>query len=1069
MTQEVKDFVQQGQTRFSSRQIETPEFKKWFKASQVVDSEGNPLVVYHGTTHTFTKFTTKRGNPEGHYGKGFYFTNSIADVNNNYAGEGPDLTSRISSRAEEIVQEYEDNGKTITYEKALQKARKELVTHQGAVMPVYISIQNPVETGLGRHSTVLAKKDWYNEDGELTQDTPFVTGLFEAFEKAADNVDMYPPYDDFKSRLYQELEETDIIYADDFEKILRENITELNDDDIWISDIISDVYKNMGFDGIIQKNVVRTFRMMRGTDTNTIHYIVFDSTQIKSATGNKGTFNETNPDIRYSNRMIIPERGEERERGLSANIATNNNMHIDLQRAFGTNPLIYNQMKNKDTLDVANTRFAAITDYDQAYVDFLADIDSFDISDVPYGMLLANHFAGANDMNKAEGVVAALAERLTQAGRFAQASIILRDSGNPAFMIRTLKMQLKKLNVQGLKKYGANWKNIELLPAEEAALRASFIGAQVNQIRWDAALEAIHNRILSEMPVTLLEKLNAWRRMSMLTNFKTHIRNVMGNVVMLFNSKLKDVHATVLERLFVRDKTQWAHALLWKNDARRVAVVNQHWQKVKNDLQGVHKYEVGALTAFQREKRIFKTELLEKWNKGVVKALDMGDMPFMALAFKRALGMEMKVKNTYDVTEAMIINASNKAMEDTFKQLNQLSKWLKHIKQEGGMAGFLTEAAIPFERTPAAIAKLAFEYSPMGIVPAFVSLFRTGKDPSQTKKAVEQFAKALTGAELVALGLWLALLGLISGARDDTKKERELLKNLGGIQDFAINTPWGTYTYDWLQPAAVPVAIGATIGARIIKMNETGEAVDGAALLEAALAGSDTLFNLSMLRNIKDILGGSYESITESIANIPLDYLEQGHPTLLGAIARSVDPVRKNTRTGGFFENYFKGIAAKTPGLSQTVVPQVDIFGRDVLQNTVGGTKSDGYTAGNVAAQFLSPGYYLGKPQDPVDKELVRLYSALTDAKDKKDVLPTMAPKKVSYDNKTLELTAEEQVQFQRELGQLNYKGYKALINTTRYKDSADELKVIMVENLFDVHYRHVKQQFLLKNLQKLK
>lgn len=42
--------------RFSPAQHDTPEFKRWFGKSQVVDEQGQPLVVYHGTGHDFSKF-----------------------------------------------------------------------------------------------------------------------------------------------------------------------------------------------------------------------------------------------------------------------------------------------------------------------------------------------------------------------------------------------------------------------------------------------------------------------------------------------------------------------------------------------------------------------------------------------------------------------------------------------------------------------------------------------------------------------------------------------------------------------------------------------------------------------------------------------------------------------------------------------------------------------------------------------------------------------------------------------------------------------------------------------------
>lgn len=51
-------------------------FKKWFGKSVVKDSEGNPLVVYHGTNKKFEIFDTKKiGETNGRMeGAGFYFT-----------------------------------------------------------------------------------------------------------------------------------------------------------------------------------------------------------------------------------------------------------------------------------------------------------------------------------------------------------------------------------------------------------------------------------------------------------------------------------------------------------------------------------------------------------------------------------------------------------------------------------------------------------------------------------------------------------------------------------------------------------------------------------------------------------------------------------------------------------------------------------------------------------------------------------------------------------------------------------------------------------------------------------
>jgi hypothetical protein len=66
-----REFVQ-GKTTTS--QTTTPAFKKWFGNSKVVDAQGKPLVVYHGTGRSFSKFDPDRATFEGDY----YFAGSAA-------------------------------------------------------------------------------------------------------------------------------------------------------------------------------------------------------------------------------------------------------------------------------------------------------------------------------------------------------------------------------------------------------------------------------------------------------------------------------------------------------------------------------------------------------------------------------------------------------------------------------------------------------------------------------------------------------------------------------------------------------------------------------------------------------------------------------------------------------------------------------------------------------------------------------------------------------------------------------------------------------------------------------
>ncbi|HOV59000.1 MAG TPA: hypothetical protein PLN91_14070, partial [Rhodanobacteraceae bacterium] len=67
--------------RHSQRQTDTPAFKAWFGDSKVVDADGKPLVVYHGTSADVTTFSDKmrRGGDVSKLDKaGIYFTTDAA-------------------------------------------------------------------------------------------------------------------------------------------------------------------------------------------------------------------------------------------------------------------------------------------------------------------------------------------------------------------------------------------------------------------------------------------------------------------------------------------------------------------------------------------------------------------------------------------------------------------------------------------------------------------------------------------------------------------------------------------------------------------------------------------------------------------------------------------------------------------------------------------------------------------------------------------------------------------------------------------------------------------------------
>jgi hypothetical protein len=297
---------------------ENKSFQRWFGRSKVIDGAGNPLVVYHGTTHDFDTFQPDFGNPENFYGVGYYFTSSQTDTEN-YAGVGPDLTSRIDHEAENLVSEWDSNDEIdygvvppdwviggwedldddqkreayqdmdwdVKLEIARAEVKKKLVgEHGGAVMPCYLRIVKPV---------IVARRGgtYFNVGSDRNGD--YTGKLFEAVERTM----MYTGVDPYK--FWSEVAEGayDGFTAYEFEQAARRSESMMDDDILnegGPGPIIANIYRHMGFDGIIMENPADEFSNMH-MERDTRHYIVWQSNQIKSASGNTGKYDKKNPSI----------------------------------------------------------------------------------------------------------------------------------------------------------------------------------------------------------------------------------------------------------------------------------------------------------------------------------------------------------------------------------------------------------------------------------------------------------------------------------------------------------------------------------------------------------------------------------------------------------------------------------------------------------------------------------------------------------------------------------------------------------------------------------------------------
>jgi len=117
----------------STDQTDTPQFKKWFKDSKVVDESGKPLVVYHGTGADFDIFDTRpRG--RGLFVDGAYFTRDESRVDNEY-NYGRKVAAYLSIKNPYYYNQYnvyDENGRQIPVDE--QRAWMESQGYDGAII-----------------------------------------------------------------------------------------------------------------------------------------------------------------------------------------------------------------------------------------------------------------------------------------------------------------------------------------------------------------------------------------------------------------------------------------------------------------------------------------------------------------------------------------------------------------------------------------------------------------------------------------------------------------------------------------------------------------------------------------------------------------------------------------------------------------------------------------------------------------------------------------------------------------------------------------------------------------------
>lgn len=585
-------------------------------------------------------------------------------------------------------------------------------------------------------------------------------------------------------------------------------------------------------------------------------------------------------------------------------------------------------------------------------------------------------------------------------------------------------------------------------------LAADYLLAETEEARAEA-WNAIVQDLADQMPPTLLERWDAWRYLSMLTNPTTHLRNIAGNFVFgQLQRRMKNLLGTGLEHAFVRDRGQRTKSVLTRRDRGLREFARQQYEQDQSAAMGQRKYQEGSGGAIEQEIRAHRNILpgpLQWVSDRNSAALDREDLFFNRPVYVDSFAQALKAKGVTaeeaaSGQKAELVNearayAVKEARKATFRDANAFSEWVSSIGRSGDKSNFFSnmssaaaDIALPFRRTPANVLVRGVEYSPAGLVKALTyDAVQVRQGKMTAEEMIDHLASGLTGSGVFALGAFLAAQGLLHLRPGGDDRERNFLKDMG-FQDFALQIGDHSYTLGWLSPSAMALFAGAAM------KEASGEENTGGleAFLSAMMGVTDSLLETSMLSSVNELLEGIGYAESKPwyiLSSILMDFLSQGVPTVVGRTASFLDSnVRAAYVPGGKTEQaedigfFLQGIQRKMPVARNAMQPKIDLWGREV---------SNGDAGERFLESFLSPGYYSRLSDDALTKELRRL----SEATGSSGVYPGKVPKSFMVGDVTKYLTAEEYTQYARQAGQARRKVVEQLMNSEGYQKLSDEGK----------------------------
>lgn len=771
---------------------------------------------------------------------------------------------------------------------------------------------------------------------------------------------------------------------------------------------IVDALKSQGFDGVKYKNTVEG-----GGEES---WIAFDPAQIKSAIGNRGTFDPIDPNILFSRATTGENVGgetdvqpEPNKKGPSmqteaekvrARVTEVGGKQTAFERKRGV-------MTNEESAKLAEltgipgqilTQKLGDTYNVEELINAATDIRStWNVGRGQLKAILDRHARGqatATDMAYAQEIVTRMAATGAQffgvrgeAGRALQIFRTTKDA--------TAKARIMTETVKGIASEQDLVDAITALTAVEEPGKAAEAAAKLYQ-------------------ATTSDKLLEWYYMCLLSGIPTHVVNLVSTgmqgvvqevdnlVAAGIGAVLRSEDAITFAEIKARAGAIGKGTMLGLKEASRVFMEfeNKNFREYgPNKLEGQGKRAIAG----------FKGKVIRL----PMRMLSAEDAFWKATLYTMGMAQEAsRLSAKTGIDEAKILANPNREMQDNaWKQATQgtfteeggsITKSIQRFRKEHPSLALI----IPFVQTPGNIIKTAIRHSP--IAPVFMEVRADMKAGGQARDLAT--ARMAVGSSIMTMAYMLAMAGLITGQPPEDPNERRLWY-MQGKQPYAVKIGDRWVSFSRLEPFGMLVGGAADFHDILNKVSS-----DEAETIWAALVSSiaKNLTSKTYLRGISDFINMMTEPERYAETYFQRFISTVMVPTGIAYTAKALDDRRRQVNSLG------DAVKSRLPGLRETLPEMLDIKGDPMME------------VGSGLYRMVSPAYLSDVKNDKVATELSTY-----------DVSFPAASKKF----RGVELSPETHAELVKAMGKPTYLALERIVNSKAYQAMPDEARKYVLQN----------------------